>query len=77
MTRKTVTLTSEDAKKLDRLVRRTKSDVSKVMRMALRSFYARELQKNMEEVYKKYYETTDAESDEIADDFTSASVSLW
>lgn len=77
MMRKTVTLTREDGEKLTRLVKATKSDASKVMRLALRSFYKRELDSSMEKAYRKYYQTPDAEADEIAADFTSAGVPLW
>jgi len=77
MTRKTVTLTEGDNAKLARLVKRTKLDASKVMRVALRRLYDEELKTSMEKAYKDYYEVADTESNEIAAEFTSASAPLW
>ena len=77
MTRKTITLTETDEKKLARLMKRRKIDASKIMRVALRRLYDEELQTSMEEAYRKFYEKPDGESKEIAENFTSASASLW
>ena len=77
MRRRTVTLTEDDDKKLEKLVKNSKLNASKIMRLALQKLYENELDKNMEEAYKAYYETTDTESNEITAEFSSASASLW
>lgn len=77
MNRKTITLTAEDDKKLSKLVERTKSDASKVMRVALRQLYDRQVNVSVEEAYKKYYETLDSEAEEIVTDLAGASAPLW
>ncbi len=77
MTRRTITLTETDDRKLARLVKRKKLDASKIMRVALRRLYDEELQANMEEAYKIYYEKPDTESAKDAEDFTSGSAPLW
>lgn len=77
MNRKTITLTAEDGVMLSKLVERTKSDASKVMRVALRQLYERQVSASVEEAYKKYYESLDSKTEEIVADLANASAPLW
>lgn len=70
-------MTAEDDEMLSKLVKRTKSDASKVMRVALRQLYERQVSASVEEAYKRYYETLDSQSEEVVADLANASAPLW
>ncbi len=77
MNRTTITLTDDDASKLERLKKRHQASSSKIIRTALRKFYEQAYSQSLEEAYKNYYSEEDRERSETLDDFSAAGIELW
>lgn len=77
MTRKTITLTEDDAAKLERLAKRHDISSSKIVRIALRKFYEEAATRSLERAYKEYYAKDRRRQREAIEDFTAAGIDTW